>query len=205
MTRSGPRSTRGRRLGARAAGRLRALGWAGLAAVFGLGGLGAARVLDPPAAAISPAAPARAAPHLLVEEIDVVTTDRTGRVHRRLEADVLRRAHPGAKSELVRPRLTVFPAAGPSWRFTADRGEVSPDRENVYLPGAVRGRRSAPRPLEVESRGVRVMLSRSYGESSEPSTIRSRGLEVRGMGMRFWLEEDRVELLAETRTVFRAR
>lgn len=200
MTVSESRSAPGRRLGARAASRLRTLGWAALAAVCGLGWIALSRVPAPPA----PASPAASAPHLLVEKVDVVTTDRTGRVHRRLRADELRRAHPGAKSELVRPDLAVFPAAGPGWRFTAERGEVSPDRENVYLPGAVRGRRGAARPLEIESRGVRVMLSQGYGESSEPSAVRSAGLEVRGTGMRIWLEEDRVELLAETRTLFRA-
>ena len=189
-------------MGARAASRLRTLGWAGLAIVCGLGWLGLSRVPAPPA----PAPPAAAAvPHLLVEEVYVVTTDRTGRVHRRLRADELRRAHPGAKSELVHPHLTVLPETGPSWRFTAESGEVSPDRENVYLPGTVRGRRGTVQPLEVESRDVRMMLSKNYGESGEPSTVRSKGFEVRGTGMRIWLEEDRVELLAETRTVFRTR
>ena len=69
----------------------------------------------------------------------------------------------------------------------------------------MRGRRGTVQPLEVESRDVRMMLSKNYGESGEPSTVRSKGLEVRGTGMRIWLEEDRVELLAETRTVFRTR
>ena len=182
----------------RAAGLRRALAWAGLAGVLGVGWLaGLPRLLTPP-----PSASSGAPPHLLVEEVDVVTTDWAGRVHRRLRADELRQAAPGAKSELVRPRLTVIPEEGPIWRFTAERGEVSPDREKVYLPGPVQARRGEPGPLEVDSRDVRVMLSSSYGKSDEPSTIRGPGFEARGAGMEIWLEEGRIELLEETRGTF---
>ena len=106
---------------------------------------------------------------------------------------------------LVRPRLTMFPAAGPRWRFEAERGEVSPDGKNIYLPGPVRGRRDAVEPLEIDGRDFRIMAASHYGESDEPATIRGASFEARGTGVRFWLEEGRIELLADARGVLRPR
>ena len=183
---------------ARTAGLRRVFAWGALAAVCGLGWLLLPRLLSS-----TPSPPAVPAWHLLVEAVDTATTDSSGRLYRRLRADELRRAAPDAKSELIRPRLTLLPETGKIWRFTAERGEVSPDRENVYLSGPVHGRRGPARPLEVESRDVRIMVSKSYGESDGPSTIRGTGFETRGTGVRFWLEEDRVELLSDAHGVFR--
>lgn len=144
-------------------------------------------------------------PHLLIEQVDSLTTDPSGRIYRRLRAAELRRMTPGASSMLIRPRLTMFPAAGPRWRFEAERGEVSPDGKNVYLPGSVRGRRDAVEPLEIDGRDFRIMTASHYGESDEPATIRGDSFEARGTGVRFWLEEGRIELLADARGVLRPR
>ena len=146
-----------------------------------------------------------ARPHLLIEQVDSLTTDPSGRIYRRLQAAELRRMTPGAVSMLVRPRLTMFPAAGPRWRFEAERGEVSPDGQNIYLPGPVRGRRDAVEPLEIDGRDFRIMAANHYGESDEPATIRGVSFEARGTGVRFWLEEGRVELLADARGVLQPR
>ena len=184
---------------ARTAGLRRVFAWGALAAVCGLGWL-----LLPRPAVVHPLATCRA-------RVVSAGRGRRHRYHRLVRAPVtgacartsLRRAAPDAKSELIRPRPDVASRDRKIWRFTAERGEVSPDRENVYLSGPVHGRRGPARPLEVESRDVRIMVSKSYGESDGPSTIRGTGFETRGTGVRFWLEEDRVELLSDAHGVFR--
>ena len=135
--------------------------------------------------------------HLLIEQVDSLTTDPSGRMSWRMRADELRRSAPGAKSMLARPRLTVFPAAGPRWHFKAGTGEVSPDGKNIYLPGPVHGRRGAVEPIEIDGRDLRIMVTNSYGESDEPATIRGAAFEARGTGMKIWLEEGRIELLSD--------
>ena len=144
-------------------------------------------------------------PHLRIERVDALTTDPSGRMYRRLRADEMQRMTPGAKSVLVRPRLTVFPAAGPMWHFEADTGEVSPDGKNIYLPGPVHGRRDAVEPLEIDSRDLRFTATNNYGESDEPATIRGTTFEARGTGMKIWLEEGRIELLSDASGVMRPR
>ena len=157
--------------------------------------------LRSPDPARSPGAP----PHLVMEQVDALTTDPSGRRYRRLRADELRRMAPGAKSVLVRPRLTMFPAAGPRWRFEAERGEVSPDGKNIYLPGPVKGRRDAVERLEIDGRDFRFMAANDYGESDEPATIHGASFEARGTGMKIWLEEGRIELLTDATGVLRPR
>ena len=140
----------------------------------------------------SPGAP----PHLRIERVDALTTDPSGRLYRRLRADEMQRMTPSVKSVLVRPRLTLFPAAGPMWHFEAATGEVSPDGKNIYLPGSVLGRRDSVEPLEIDSRDLRIMATSNYGESDEPATIRGTTFEARGTGMKIWLEEGRIDLLS---------
>lgn len=138
-------------------------------------------------------------PHLLIEEVDISTTDDTGRMHRRLHADSLRREVPGGKSLLVHPRLTVFANGAQLWHFASDHGEVSPDGENIYLPGPVRGRRGPARPIEIDSSDVRIMTAASYGESDQPSVIRGKAFQARGSGLKIWLDEGRAELVKDAR------
>ena len=157
--------------------------------------------LHPPDTASSPGTP----PHLVMEQVDALTTDPSGRRYRRLQADELRRMAPGAKSMLVRPRLTMFPAVGPRWHFEAERGEVSPDGKNIYLPGPVKGRRDAREGLEIDGRDFRFMAANHYGESDEPATIHGASFEARGTGMKIWLEEGRIELLTDATGVLRPR
>ena len=127
------------------------------------------------------------------------TTDSSGRLYRRLRAHELRRESPGAKSVLVRPRLTVFTEAGASWHLAAETGEVSPDGENIYLAGPVQGRRDAVQPLEIDGRDVRIMTTNNYGESDEPATVHGAAFEARGTGLKLWFEESRIELLSNAR------
>lgn len=135
----------------------------------------------------------------------MATTDSSGRMHRRLQAEELRREVPGGESFLVRPRLTVFSGGEPLWNFTAERGEVSPDGENIYLPGPVRGRRGPVQPIEIDSADVRIMAAKSYGESDQPSMIRGRAFQARGNGLKIWLDEGRVELVNDARGTLQKR
>ena len=182
--------------------------WQSVAALFavvvGIGLFLLPRPLPPPPTP-DPVPSTGSFPHLLVEELDVSTTDSSGRMHRRLLASELRRASPGAKSVLVDPRLTVFPAAGPSWHFTAESGEVSPDGKNIYLPGSVQARRGATRPLEIDGRDVRIMATNNYGESDKPATVRGAAFEARGTGLKIWFKDGRIELLDDTRGILQPR
>ena len=144
-------------------------------------------------------------PQLRIEGVDALTTDPSGRLYRQLRADEMQRMTPGAKSVLVRPRLTVFPAAGPMWHFEAEAGEVSPDGKNIYLPGPVLGRRDAFEPLEIDGRDLRIMATNDYAESDRPATIRGTTFEARGTGMKIWLEEGRIDLLSDASGVMRPR
>ena len=178
----------------------------GLLATFGASLLAVAwfefaTTRSPPDSAPLPESP----PHLLIEQVDALTTETSGRIYRRLRADRMLRVAPGAMSLFVRPRLTVFPATGPAWYFEAERGEVSPDGENIYLPGPVRGRRDAAEPLEIDSRDLRITATDNYGESDEPATIRGTSFEVRGTGMKIWLAEGRIELLEDASGVVQPR
>jgi len=86
----------------------------------------------------------------------------------------------------------------------SERGWVSPDRDVILLQGRVYVWREDPsgqRAMDIVTRDVRVLPEKEYAETEEPALIRTPDTETRGVGMRAWLGESRVELLSQVRTV----
>jgi lipopolysaccharide export system protein LptC len=75
----------------------------------------------------------------------------------------------------------------------------------VLLLGKVRAWRESATggvAIDIRTRDLRVLPESEYGETDKPVTIRTPASETRGLGMRAFMNEGRVELLADVTTVY---
>jgi lipopolysaccharide export system protein LptC len=109
-------------------------------------------------------------------------------------------------NELEKPYLIVFQdSGGDPLHVESERGWVSGDEEVMLLLGQVHMWRDTPqgvRKLSIRTRDLRVLPDSNYAETDMPVVIRTPTTESRGVGMRAYLGERRVELLSRVRTVY---
>jgi lipopolysaccharide export system protein LptC len=142
-------------------------------------------------------------PDYWVERLSARTTDETGLVRRRLEADSMRHYPDDDSTELTGPKLLLFETDRPPWRIRSTEGWVSPDGELVLLRGEVKiDRDAAPGVLAVhlETRDLRVQPKDEYAETDAAVTVRSGPHRVEAVGLQAWLRAPvRIKLLADVR------
>ncbi|WP_435104654.1 LPS export ABC transporter periplasmic protein LptC [Arhodomonas sp. AD133] len=119
--------------------------------------------------------------------------------------------------ELTAPRAAYFPnearwrIEAPRWHSLGARADWQGDAENavvadladgtqsVVLRGDVRLQRTSPHPLTLETPRLTLEPARHYAETDAAVTLRGPHSELRGQGARAWLDDERVELLANVR------
>ena len=146
-----------------------------------------------------------AAPDILIENFVTTFRDEKGGVGQRIEAVYMARFPDTGAREFTRPRLTIYREDAPPWQVHAERGRLSAGGDWMLLQGEVfiwRNSRDGEPRLEVKTRDLHVLPEEAYGESDQPVVITTRHTRSRGVGMRAWLEEGRLELLSQVHTVF---
>ena len=141
-------------------------------------------------------------PDAYMERFVTVEMDDAGKPKRRLEADHMA-FHPDETTELSNPYYVLYLAEGEPWHVRSERGRVSADGDVVLLLGRVdiwRNDGSGARDLDVRTEDLKVLPESGYGETGKPATIRTPTSTSKGVGMRAWLDERRIELLSEVRT-----
>ena len=141
-------------------------------------------------------------PDAYMEHFVTVEMDDEGKPKRRLEADYMA-FHPDETTELSNPYYVLYPADGEPWHVRSEHGRISADGNVVMLLGRVdiwRNDGSGARDLDIRTGNLKVLPESGYGETEEPVTIRTPTSTSKGVGMRAWLDERRIELLSEVRT-----
>jgi lipopolysaccharide export system protein LptC len=143
-------------------------------------------------------------PDFYMESFSSLTTDVRGMPRRRLSGERLDHYPDTDTHEITQPHLELYEEGREPWHVASERGWVSPDRDVILLQGRVYVWRQDPsgqRVMDIVTRDVRVLPEKEYAETEEPALIRTPDTETRGVGMRAWLGESRVELLSQVRTV----
>ncbi len=122
-----------------------------------------------------------------------------------------------ASYELTAPRAAYFPneakwrietphwrslGARADWQGEADRAviaDLADGTQSVLLRGDVRLHRTSPRPLTLVTPRLTLEPARHYAETDAAVTLLGPHSELRGQGARAWLDDERVELLANVR------
>ena len=82
---------------------------------------------------------------------------------------------------------------------------MSADDDVMLLLGEVhiwRDGADGVREIDLRTTDLRVLPESEYGETDKPVVIRTPGSESRGIGMRAYLNQRRIELLSEVRTIY---
>ncbi|MFO7639930.1 MAG: LPS export ABC transporter periplasmic protein LptC [Candidatus Competibacteraceae bacterium] len=150
------------------------------------------------------------APVLTIERLRAVRMTVAGQRELAIEAPRLWQLPGQGGVRLERPELDWYQPDGQTreWRLRAEWGWVSADQKTLFLEGEVVADRTAESgrsPVTLVTRDVRVRPAEHYLETAAPTRAATPGGELRAVGARAWLDQERVELLSEVRGVYEPR
>tara|TARA_B100000676_G_scaffold239407_1_gene240076 strand:+ start:5985 stop:6593 length:609 start_codon:yes stop_codon:yes gene_type:complete len=105
--------------------------------------------------------------------------------------------------ELEEPYMVMYQTGSPSWHIRSERGWISATGDVLLLLGAVhawRSSKSGVRIIDIHTRDLRILPETDYGETDKPVTIATKDGRTVAMGMRAFLKESRLELMAQVKT-----
>ena len=143
-------------------------------------------------------------PDFYMEQFSTLTYDVDGQPYRHVRGEHMAHFADTGTSEFVQPRITIHTPAGPPWQVRSERGWASSNEDVLLLLGEVniwRENDLGRRLMEIDTRDLRVLPDTGYGETDQPVTIRRGSMTSRGVGMRAYLEDDRLELVSQVHTV----
>jgi lipopolysaccharide export system protein LptC len=170
-----------------------------LAALFALLGAGAWWLVEPPQEPGEEKAPRPRQPDHVVTQFTAIETDETGRPERRLVAATLRHFVAEDRTELARPRLSLYQAEGPPWQVEAQSGLLLEGGDQVQLEDSVRISRDASadaQAVTLTTEALTLWPKRQFAEGDQPVRIESGTEWATGSGIRAWYAKPiRAELL----------
>jgi lipopolysaccharide export system protein LptC len=144
-------------------------------------------------------------PDLFAEGVTSTIMDARGNPRYRLTAEVINH-YPDDKSISVQaPRLEYFRQQLPPWTAESETGRIYDKGRQVFLDGQV----TMHRPAEGKQPATRlytkdllILPEDDYAETAAAVKIKSGESELRGTGMRVYMSEGRLELLARGKGVY---
>ena len=144
------------------------------------------------------------APILTVERFQAVRMSIAGRREYVVEAPRLQQLSGQSGTQIEQPALDWYQPDGQTreWRLQAERAWGAADQQTLRLEGAVtmvRTAASGKPPVTVTTRDVVICPAEHYAEIAAPVRVVTPVGELRSVGMRAWLSQQRLELLSEVR------
>ena len=103
------------------------------------------------------------------------------------------------RTTLLKPELLIHRQNRSSVRVVADDGEVGPNNTEVILRHNVSMIEQQHQGFSMETDYLRMEPDNDYAETDAPVTLRHRTGEMRSIGMKAYLAEDRLQLLENVR------
>jgi len=155
-----------------------------------------------------PGPAARHAPDFYMENFVSIKMDPAGKPHRRVEAEYMAHFPDTDTHEFQRPYMTMYRAEDlPPWHVRSERGWLSASGDVMLLLGKVhiwRNDASGVKELDIKTEDLRVLPERDYGETDKPVLITTPASQTRGVGMKAYLAQSRMELLKDVHTRYEA-
>jgi lipopolysaccharide export system protein LptC len=147
-------------------------------------------------------------PDFFIEDVISTMMDAEGKPLYRLQADVINH-YPDDKSLALRaPHLEYYRQQLPPWTAQSEAGRIYDDGRQVFLDGKVTMHRPAegkqPK-TELQTRDLLILTEDNYAETDANVKITSGASELKGTGMRVYLDEGRLELLANGEGIYAIR
>ncbi len=147
-------------------------------------------------------------PDFYMKDFITVVMDEGGTPKRELRGERARHYPDTDTNELLRPHLVIYRNGSQPLQLTAESGWVSADGDVVLLQGRVniwRNDEDGVKQQDVVTRDVRLLPDAGYAETDKPVLIQMSSTEIRSIGMKAYLDENRVELLSQVRTYYETK
>ena len=141
-------------------------------------------------------------PDYYMEDFTTLTMNQDGTPKNRLYADYMAHYQDDDTTELLKPKLEIYRKNRTPIFVTADKGWVTSDNEVILLAGDVYLRENdndGLLKLEVITSDARILLKQDYAETDKSITINGKHGTVKSVGMRAYLQEERIEFISNVR------
>lgn len=142
-------------------------------------------------------------PDYYMENFTTLTMNQDGKPKNRLYADYMAHYPDDNTSELHQPKLEIFRENKQPINVRSDRGWVTSNNDVILLSGNVylhQNDDDGKLKLELLAEDAKVLVNEKYAETDKPTTLISRKSTTTSVGMRAYLQEQRLEFLSNVRT-----
>ena len=147
-------------------------------------------------------------PDYYMENFTTLTMNQDGTPKNRLNAKYMAHYPDDNTSELHEPELEIFRQDRRPIYVSADKGWVTSDNDVILLSGNVylyQYDESGQLKLELIAEDARVLVDQKYAETDKPATLISGRTVINSIGMRAYLQDQRMEFLNNVHTTIEPR
>ena len=147
-------------------------------------------------------------PDYYMENFTTLTMNQDGTPKNRLNAVYMAHYPDDNTSELHKPELEIFRVDRPPIIVTADNGWVTSDNDVILLSGNVylhQNDEFGDLKVELIAEDARVLVDQKYAETDKAATLITKRSVTNSIGMRAYLQEQRMEFLNNVQTTIEPR
>lgn len=147
-------------------------------------------------------------PDYYMENFTTLTMNQDGTPKNRLNAVYMAHYPDDNTSELHKPELEIFRVDRPPIMVTADNGWVTSDNDVILLSGNVylhQNDEFGNLKVELIAEDARVLVDQKYAETDKAATLITKRSVTNSIGMRAYLQEQRMEFLSNVQTTIEPR
>jgi lipopolysaccharide export system protein LptC len=130
-----------------------------------------------------------------------------GKIDSQLQAQNMQH-YPEANTKLSAPVMLFYKQAQPNWHIQAEKGEITPNNEEIWLQGDTtfwREKNDKQAPMSILSKNVYFHKPSQFAQSSEFSIIHNNHTVTESIGMKAYLQTEQVELNSRVRGRYEIR
>lgn len=142
-------------------------------------------------------------PDYYMENFTTITMNQDGKPKNKLYADYMAHYPDDNTSELHRPELEIFRENKQPIHVRSDLGWVTSNNEVILLKGNVylyQNDDNGKLKTELLAEDAKVLVGEKYAETDNPTTLINGKSTTTAVGMRAYLQEQRLEFLSNVRT-----
>jgi len=147
-------------------------------------------------------------PDYYMENFTTLTMNQDGTPKNRLNAIYMAHYPDDNTSELHKPELEIFRVDKPPIIVTADNGWVTSNNDVILLSGNVylhQNDEFGDLKVELIAEDARVLVDQKYAETDKAATLITKRSVTNSIGMRAYLQEQRMEFLNNVQTTIEPR
>lgn len=144
-------------------------------------------------------------PDYTMENFIITTMGATGSPEHQLQARYLAHYPDDGSAEFTAPQFTFYERDDGPWQVSAGRGWVGPKQKFVVLRDnvLVENTQAAPgKAMRMTTSELQVLPDDKFAQTGQPVTLQSQNSLIHAVGMRLYLDEERLQLLSKVKGTY---